>query len=284
MARLRSVVLGITTAGDREPGRRNSGIRGLSGWRIQWRVVDALTYRELRTRVSEVRGGFLGVLLPPLGMLLIWMTFLSLINIQRSGSLNIVLFLTSGIILFSIFSNITNRSLNAINANEALLFYRPVKPIDTVIARTICETGLFTCCMFVLLIGTWIYLDQVVMADLSLFFVTLLGASALGFSTGLIFMTAGHIVPGFSQVAAWFPRVLWFLSGVPFRYWHFPAWTQPFFTWNPLLHFIELNRKSLSDDYFTPITSLDYPLAWVAIQTSIALWIYTNNERRLLTL
>ena len=49
------------------PGRGRDGIQGLSGWQIQWRVVDALVYRELRTRVSEVRGGFLGVLLQPLG-------------------------------------------------------------------------------------------------------------------------------------------------------------------------------------------------------------------------
>lgn len=264
-------------------GRRD-GIHGLSGWRIQWRVVDALVYRELRTRVSEVKGGFLGVLLQPLGLLLIWLSFLGALNLHRGGSLNIVLFLTSGIILFSIFGHVTTRSIHAMEANEALLFYRPVKPIDTVIARTLCETGLYTSCYFVILVATWAYLGEVMMADLGMFLFSLLLAAALGFSTGLIVMVASHVVPAFAQVAAWIPRILWFLSGVPFRYWVFPAWTKPFFVWNPLMHCIELNRRSLSDDYFTPDANLQYAIVWIVVQTTIALWIYSNNERRLLTL
>jgi capsular polysaccharide transport system permease protein len=275
------------TAESRRSGgspKRRDGIHGLSGWRIQWRVVDALVYRELRTRVSEVKGGFLGVLLQPLGLLAIWMVFLGALNLHRGGSLNIVLFLTSGIILFSIFNHVTTRSVNAMEANEALLFYRPVKPIDTVIARTLCETGLYTSCYLVILVGTWIYLDQVMMADLGLFLFSLIMAAAIGFSTGLIFMVMGHLVPAFAPVAFWTPRVLWFLSGVPFRYWVFPAWSKPFFVWNPLMHCIELNRRSLSDDYFTPDANAQYVLIWVIVQTTISLWIYTNNERRLLTL
>jgi capsular polysaccharide transport system permease protein len=264
-------------------GRRD-GLQGLSGWRIQWRVVDALVYRELRTRVSQVKGGFLGVLLQPLGLLAIWMVFLGALNLHRGGSLNIVLFLTSGIILFSIFSHVTTRSVNAMEANEALLFYRPVKPIDTVIARTLCEAGLYTSCYILILVGTWFYYDQVIMSDPGMFLFSLILAAALGFSTGLIFMVVGHIMPALTPVAIWTPRVLWFLSGVPFRYWVFPAWSRPFFVWNPLMHCIELNRRSLSDDYYTPDANLQYVIVWVIVQTTIALWIYSRNERRLLSL
>jgi capsular polysaccharide transport system permease protein len=97
-------------------------------------------------------------------------------------------------------------------------------------------------------------------------------------------MTAAHIVPGFSQVALWIPRILWFLSGVPFRYWVFPPWTKVFFVWNPLMHCIELNRRSMSNEYFTPDASLQYAAISIVLVTTIAMWIYSNNERRLLTL
>ncbi len=279
-----SIPAGTSSAGTGRSPRQGDGIQGLSGWRVQWRVVDALTYRELRTRVGETRGGFLGILLQPIGNLLIWTAFLSLRSHDRSGNLNIVLFLTSGIILFRIFSQTATRSIKAISANEALLFYRPVKPIDTVIARTICETGLSLCCWLLILVGTWIYLDQVVMADVSLFVLSILMTTLLGFSTGVIFMTAGHLVPGFENVAGWLPRILWFLSGIPFRYWYFPAWTHPFFRANPLMHCIELNRRSLSADYFTPYVDIPYALTWVLVMSALAFWIYKNNERRLLTL
>ena len=270
-------------AGGRQ-GRGSDGLRRLSGWQVQWRVVDALVYRELRTRVSDVKGGFLGVLVQPLGLIAIWVIFLGVLNVHRGGNLNVVLFLGSGTVLFTIFSQIANRSTTAMEANEALLFYKPVKPIDTVIARTISETGLYTCCLLVICIGTWIVLDQVYMSNLGLFFFTILLASCIGFSTGLIFMTVSHLVPGFKQAATWVPRILWFLSGVPFQYWVFPPATRIFFIWNPLMHIIELNRKSMSDDYFTPDANLEYAVICAVALLTVSLWIYYNNERRLLTL
>lgn len=263
--------------------RSKDGLSQLPGWRVQWRVVDALVYRELRTRVSDINGGFLGVLVQPLGLIAIWTAFLSAINLYRGGNLNVVLFLGSGIVLFTIFSQIANRSTNAMEANEALLFYKPVKPIDTVIARTICETGLYTCCLFVVCGGTWIALDQIVMNNLGLFFITILLASAIGFSTGLLFMVGGHLSSSFKGIAVWIPRILWFLSGVPFRYWIFPPWTRVFFVWNPLTHIIELNRQSMSADYYTPDANLEYAMIWVICLLTFALWVYQNNERRLLS-
>jgi len=265
-------------------GRGADGLRRLSGWQVQWRVVDALVYRELRTRVSDVKGGFLGVLVQPLGLIAIWVIFLGVINAHRGGSLNIVLFLGSGTVLFTIFSQIANRSTTAMEANEALLFYKPVKPIDTVVARTITETGLYTCCLLVICVGTWIVLDQVYMSNLGLFFFTILLAACIGFSTGLIFMTATHLMPGFKQAASWIPRILWFLSGVPFRYWIFPPSTRIFFVWNPMMHVIELNRKSMSDEYFTPDANLDYAIICAIGLLTVSLWFYYNNERKLLTL
>jgi capsular polysaccharide transport system permease protein len=267
-----------------KPSRHPDGLRSLSGWQVQWRVVDALVYRELRTRVSDVKGGFLGVLMQPLGLIIIWMGFLSLLNAHRGGSLNPFLFLASGVVLFTLFSQIANRSITAMEANEALLFYKPVKPIDTIIARSICETGLYASCLIVICSGTWVVLDQVYMDNLGLFFFTIFLAACIGFSTGLLFMVAGHLIPNFKQAGQWIPRILWFMSGVPFRYWHFPVWTRPFFVWNPMMHVIELNRKSMSADYFTPDANLDYAVAGTVVLLTLSLWTYYNNERKLMTL
>jgi capsular polysaccharide transport system permease protein len=264
--------------------RGADGLQRLSGWQVQWRVVDALVYRELRTRVSDVKGGFLGVLVQPLGLIAIWVSFFTAVNANRGGSLNVILFLGSGIIVFTVFSQIVNRSTTSMEANEALLFYKPVKPIDTVIARTITETGLYTCCLLVVCIGTWIALDHVYMSNLGLFFGTILLASSIGFSTGLVFMTVSHLLPGFKQIATWIPRILWILSGVAIRYWQFPPWTRPIFVWNPLVHIIELNRKSMSDDYFTPDASLEFAIISSIALLTASLWFYYTKEHKLLTL
>jgi len=263
---------------------RRDGVKALTDWQIQWRVVDALVYRELRTRVSLVRGGLLGALLQPIGLVVIWTLFFASVNWHRGGNLNVVLYLTSGLLLFAVFSQIANRSLNAMEANEALLFYKPVKPLDTVIARSICESGLYACCMGIMLAGTWIYLDHVVMDDFGLFVYTYLLVVLYGFSIGLIFMVWGHLNPTMSQAAVWIPRILWVISGIQYRYWILPPWTKVAFIWNPLMHCIELNRHAMSADYFTPDANLGYANLWAVLLLTIALWIYSNNERKLLTL
>jgi capsular polysaccharide transport system permease protein len=264
--------------------RKKDGLTRLSNWQIQWRVVDALVYRELRTRVSMVRGGLLGALIQPVGLVLLWVGFFASINWHRGGNLNVVLYLTSGLLLFAVFAQIANRSLNAMEANEALLFYKPVKPIDTVIARTICETGLYAICMLIMLVGTWFFLDQIVMEDFGLFVFTYLLMVIYGFCLGLIFMVVGHLYPTASQTILWLPRVLWLISAIQFRYWYLPPWTHFAFQLNPLTHCIELNRRAMTSDYFTPDANLNYAILWAVILLTLSLWIYRNNERRLLTL
>ena len=45
----------------------------LSGWQIQRNVISALVYRELKTRVSEVKFGILGVFIEPLGVMAVFL-------------------------------------------------------------------------------------------------------------------------------------------------------------------------------------------------------------------
>ena len=40
----------------------------------------------------------------------------------------------------------------------------------------------------------------------------------------------------------------------------------------------------MSDDYFTPDANLSYAVTGAVLMVTFALWVYRNNERRLLTL
>ena len=45
-----------------------------NGLKIQLSVIDALIYRELKTRVSNVKFGVFGVFIEPVGVLLIFLS------------------------------------------------------------------------------------------------------------------------------------------------------------------------------------------------------------------
>ena len=93
----------------------------LEGWHIQFNVINSLIYRELKTRISLVKGGVLGVFIEPLGVITVFLILFSILRANTLGTLDILIFLGSGTVLFTLFSNIAVRSSNGISANLALM-------------------------------------------------------------------------------------------------------------------------------------------------------------------
>ena len=123
----------------------------------------------------------------------------------------------SGIILFTLFSDVAIRSINGMQANEALFFYKPVKPIDTVIARTIVETGLYSIVFIVITSGIFLFLEKFTLDNLPLLFITIISLSLTASGIGLLIMVAGFRYSWLYQFVPLLMRPLWFISGVFFN-------------------------------------------------------------------
>lgn len=256
----------------------------IEGFKIQRNVVSALVYRELKTRISQVKFGILGVFLPPLSVIFIFLVIFSIFKGDRGNGLNIFLFLSSGIILFTFFQDLAIRGANAMQANEALFFYRPVKPIDTIIARTIVESLLYLIVFFTIILGVFIYKEEIIFYNFPLFVSAYLAFTIFCFSLGLILMVASHFYNWILQVIPLFIRPLWLISGVFVGLRQLPQWVRPYASWNPLVQCIELIRHSFSINYIIEPNevSLIYLWQFSLISLFISLWIYQNNELVLL--
>ena len=256
---------------------------GFSGWEIQRNVISALIYRELKTRVSEVRFGVLGVFIEPLGVMAVFLLIFGLIR-GNTGPLDISLFLAAGIVLFTLFNEVAVRALNAMRANEALFFYRPVKPVDSVIARALVESALYAIVYIVILAFIFAFHEKWMLESVPLLVVSFVSLALTAFGLGLLLMVAGHRYSGLSQFVPLAMRPLWFISGVFFSVISLPQWMRPWVTWNPVLQAIELSRHAFSEDYpLDKSISLPYLLAWAGLSCCLGLWVYSNNERILLT-
>lgn len=253
-------------------------------FRIQKNVVNALIYRELKTRISNVRFGVFGLFIEPLGVLTVFLLIFSLLRGARND-IDTALFLTVGIVFFTLFNEIAIRSIRSIEANEALFFYKAVKPIDTVIARAIVETCLYSIVLIILILvifflkGIWT-LDKFFIITSS--FLTL---SLFSFNIGLLLMVAGHKYPIIKQLVPLFLRPLWFTSGIFFSINQIPTGIRDWLSWNPILQSIEIARNGLTENYIIDpgIISFQY-FIWISFfSTCISYWIYIRNERLLLT-
>lgn len=263
---------------------RNSNGSFTKGFNIQLNVTSALIYRELKTRVSEVKFGVLGVFIEPLGVMVVFLTIFSLLR-GRNNTIDIVLFLGSGIVLYTLFNEVAIRSLNAMKANEALFFYRPVKPIDTVIARAIVETGLYGIVYIVIICAVFLLREELILEDFPLLVVSFLALALNATGFGLIFMVAGFRYEFLFQIVPLALRPLWFISGVFFSLNAIPQRIIPFLSWNPIVQAIELNRYAFTHEYIIDknVVSLWYLISCSLITFTFGLFIYTNNEKLLLT-
>lgn len=258
-------------------------VKKVPAWEMQRRVVGALVYRELKTRVSEVRFGVVGVFIEPVGVVAVFVLLFSFLHHHPVG-IDSMLFLVPGAVCFAMFVEITVRSLNAMRANEALFFYRPVKPIDAVIARSFVELGLFSVVCLVILAFIYLLQEHVTMDDFPLFVISFIALSLASFGLGLISMVVGFLNPSAHQLLPILIRPLWIISGAFFSSATLPQWLRPWFCWNPILQAVELNRRAITSDYPLPEQiSLPYLLLFSALACIVGLWAYYENERALLT-
>lgn len=254
-----------------------------SGLEVQQAVIRALFMREIKTRFGKYRLGYLWAVLEPAAHLMVMVGIFGYVMHKAMPDISFPVFLVNGIIPFFIFSNITNRCISAIEANQGLFNYRPVKPIDTVIARASLES-IIHIFVYVLLmcllwcIGEDFSVQNILVLATSWGFLVLLSCGV-----GLLFMTVSNL---YSETEKFLPIIikpLYFISAVMFPLHAIPKEYWPLITWNPLVHVIELSRESIVTGYDGGGVSINY-LAFSSILVFfIGLVIYQYSEEAMLT-
>jgi ABC-2 type transport system permease protein/capsular polysaccharide transport system permease protein len=113
----------------------------LEAWRIQRRVIWALTLREILTRYGRHNIGFLWLFFEPmlftLGVTALWTASKSV----HGSNLPIVAFAITGYSSVLLWRNMPGRCIGALAPNLSLLYHRNVRPMDVYISRLILEVA-----------------------------------------------------------------------------------------------------------------------------------------------
>lgn len=254
-----------------------------SGLEVQKAAVKALFLREIKTRFGKYRLGYLWAALEPMAHMLILLGIFGYVMHRTMPDISFPVFLINGIIPYFVFSSISTRSIGAIEANQGLFNYRPVKPIDTIIARTILETVIYAIVYVLLmtllgLIGE----DFEIINILNLFLVWIL-LVLFSFGVGLVFMVVGKTFPETEKFLPIILKPLYFVSCIMFSLHSIPKEYWPYLLWNPIVHIVELSRQSLVPGYYSDGVSINY-LAYCSLTILfIGLALYKNREEAMLT-
>ncbi|MBN3789418.1 ABC transporter permease [Burkholderia sp. Ac-20353] len=260
----------------------NGGSRLGEAFSIQRRVIYALFLRELKTRFGKHRLGYLWVFLEPVVHMLVLFAILGLIAKHTMPGIPFPVFLICGLVPYFMFINIALRSLNALEANLGLLSYRPVHPLDTLIARAGLECIISAVVLVVLLVILDLSGQSVQLSDIPEL-AAIWGVLVLfGLGIGIIFMVIGHEFPVSEKIIPLFMRPLYFMSAVMYPLTTIPAEYRGWVLWNPLVHALELLRHTVVPAYAVENVSLVYMTFSALVVLFAGLALYKAREPSLL--
>lgn len=254
-----------------------------SGLEVQQAAVKALFLREIKTRFGKYRLGYLWAILEPAAHLLILLAVFGFIMHRTMPDISFPVFLVNGLIPYFIFSNIAIRSIGAIDANLGLFNYRPVKPIDTILARSLLEFFIYSMVYVVLMsilgiIGETFSIHNVAILILTWFLLVLFSVGL-----GLIFMVIGRTFPETEKFLPLLIKPLYFVSCIMYPLHAIPKEYWPYILWNPIAHIVELSRESVVSGYISGGVSLSYLMLSTLFVLFLGLAIYRSNEKAMLT-
>ncbi|HXK17377.1 MAG TPA: ABC transporter permease [Polyangiaceae bacterium] len=253
----------------------------MRGALTQLHVVHALLLRETKTRFGVNRLGYLWALIEPALMVGMFAAFYGTYGHMVEPGINIVAFITAGIVPFSLFRDTAGKCMSGIAANTGLLFYPQVRPLDLVIARAMLEFVTAVVVLVLFMGGVMLWTGE---TNIESWLETLGGltlAAGLGASFGLICCglsvyssNVEHVMPSVLRPLIWFSAVFHPAESVPKGY-------RDILLYNPLVHAIEMMRDGWFPSYHAHYINPWYPMMWILIMLFLGLTLERITRRRL---
>lgn len=254
----------------------------LHGLGMKWRVIIALVGREMVTAYGNRKLGYVWALLEPSSFILFFLLVRSFVRGSIPFGENAVVFVLTGIVSFRLIIAVAGRTLSSITANQALLTFPQVRPLDTIIARILLQSLTMLVITAFFYVGiSWINGQNIIVYPLqftSSVLLTLYVGAALGSFNAVV----AAMLPSWASIWGMISLPLFILSGVFFVPAFLPPAIQEILAWNPLLHCVELMRASSYMSYPT-FAEYEYPFLFATIALTIALSLERFFRNMMLT-
>jgi len=235
--------------------KRSSALADL---KTQFSVIRALTIHGLQGLMKTDNYGFAWALLEPI-------MFIAVMRIVRAAFKGLTppnmpptTFLIVGIVPYYMFMNAMGSTSKAVSQTDSMLSFPRVTPIDVAIASALGDFCIyFTLYLFFLVPVSFydgVFPPQNALEVFSVFCVLWVLGVSIGFVTG----TAARVFPPIKQFVSYTNIINRMAGGMLFVITMFPSEYWPYFTWNPILHCLEMVRDGWFVTYTSPVADPMY--------------------------
>jgi capsular polysaccharide transport system permease protein len=187
-------------------------------------------------------------------------------------------FLLNGFVMLQAFTRPMAAGMSALGANQGLLVFPKVQPLDLLLARFIFElsTSLMSFTIFCLA-GMWVGV-VISLGHLHVLLATFILTWLIGCGVGMILCVGVAYFQSVEKVLVFVRRPLLFISCVLHPLYAMPNFAQKLLLYNPLVHTIETSRKCLFPLYRIGEANLIYPSIWAIVLFAIGLSFFHKHR------
>ena len=206
---------------------------------------------EIRTLYGDTRLGYLWALVKT-AFGVVSLLILRIISHARAPhGISSIAFLLLGFMIWQIFSQTVNKTMNAVRNNRNFLTFPQIFPLDIIIARTLVIIATEVVCAAILFaIFTMLGLmKDFYVANILLLMASIFGSAFFGIGFGTICLALSRYFPAVFQIVPLFLRIFFFASGIFFSV---ATFSHKFGTWllyNPVMQFVEMSRHAIAYSY-----------------------------------
>lgn len=199
----------------------------------------------------------------------------TMVRVRKVGEIDTVIWIMIGLISYFLFRKTGEQTAKAPNENSALFAYRQVKPIDTLLARSILEAFNLIVTMIIVAVVFEIADHPLIIENPLELIVAFAGMWLLGLGYGLIASSAFELVHELRLVLRVVMRPMYLISGVILPMSSLPAPWREILMWNPVAQGIELSRMAISKNYHAaPETDAGYFFEFILWMLVIGLYLH----------
>ncbi|MEG3767220.1 ABC transporter permease [Alteromonas sp. 14N.309.X.WAT.G.H12] len=250
----------------------------LQSWR---NVIFALFLRELQGKFNDKLG--LGwAFIEPFVFVFVISFARSFISGRDVHSIPLFVFMMIGLMGVQSFMTCISAVPNSFKQSKPLYAFRQVQPIAALLTAAFVEFSIKVGVIGLLALAIYLLDMDFELNDPLLLIMLFIGLWVFAVSMSLIFAVLIAFIPEMNKVKNMFNRPLFFISCVFFSLQDFPQEYWHWFTWNPLVHFLELARYACYESYGDAGVSYQYITEVTIVTMFIGLALYHITWKKIL--
>ena len=174
----------------------------------------ALFLRFAGSRLSSTRAAAFWIIAEPVSHITFFMLIFTYLRVRHIGGINTALWIMAGLLAFFMFRRAAAGAMEVVTESKQLYALPQIKPVDTVLVKTVLEGFLMAIVAAILMAGVGLVGLDVVPADPLVVMVAMFGLWLLGTGYGLIASVAKELLPPVGgAIMSFILRILYFVSG-----------------------------------------------------------------------